>query len=538
MILTEKSKRQTITADLFLFPHQEAILNRLVEVESTPKNETLVGFLTDAPGTGKSFPLLALMLLEKQKFGKTQNLIVIPHSLHEQWISYIQRFSKDLTFASLMYYGDITSLYFDARALFEYDILITTATYFPIISQTIRDIKSYFARVIIDEIDSISFFTDTKIPTLALWLVSATAELTKEGKYHKIVKTDYNTITCQKEFIQKSIRLPPLVEKHHDCFNIQSFILNKLPHLTLDKEINALEFSKLDLKFYKHSISSYIETFKCIYIDNCLEISSIISSVASISRKMGHPDLQKKLLNGVAQETRTIAGEVFTFDAIKGTDWKNKRYQELSENVKKIALECCNKLCPLCGESFKEDSVRSQKTCCNKTIYHKQCILDWEKVYNKCPECWKQLTFSEGNSPLPPVDLTSTNISKDKIQTLEEIIHQESSKKPNWSMIVFSDYVGSFNQIKIMFDEKKFSYTEIEGDQLVIAKALDDFKKGEKNILLVHSKHYGGGLNLEFADSMVLFHKTCRNAQLIGRSQRYGRKIPLTVHYLTYKWEK
>ena len=51
-------------------------------------------------------------------------------------------------------------------------------------------------------------------------------------------------------------------------------------------------------------------------------------------------------MNGVEQETRTIAGEVLTFDAIKGTDWKNKRYQELNENVKKITIECFNKLCP------------------------------------------------------------------------------------------------------------------------------------------------------------------------------------------------
>jgi SNF2 family DNA or RNA helicase len=531
-ILNEKSKRQTIEADLFLFPHQEAILNRLIEIETAPRVETLVGLLTDPPGSGKSFPLLALMLLEKKKFGKTQNLIVIPHSLHEQWIGYIKRFSKDLTFASLMYYGDITSLFYDARALFEYDILITTSSCFPMIAQTVRDIKAYFGRVIIDEIDSISFFTDTKVPAISVWLVSATAELTCEGKYKDYIK-DQNKIECEPDFIKKSIRLPVPIIKHHNCFNLHFSILNEIS--THNKELNALEFSEIHLNYYNHSITSSIDSLKSIYIDSSLEMNSLIGSIESLSRKMAVPELQKRLQVGVKEEVRKIGGLDLTLDSIKGANWKNKRYTELKSTLKKFSELCCNKLCPLCGIEFGNDSIRLEKTCCNKTVYHEKCLMDWENLHKKCPECWKDLTYTSDN--LKQIEIHTSNYT-DKLDELQEVIKLESSKKPNWKMLIFSDYVGTFNQIKTLFDVQGINYAELEGNQIIIADSLDKFKNGDANILLIHSQHYGGGLNLEFSDSIVLFHKTKRNEQLIGRAQRYGRKTQLFIHHLLYVWEK
>lgn len=529
--LNEKSKRMQIEADLFLFPHQEAILNRLIEIETSPRHETLVGLLTDPPGSGKSFPLLALMLLEKKKFGKTQNLLVIPHSLHEQWIGYIQKFSKDLTFASLMYYGDITSLFYDARALFEYDILITTSSCFPMIAQTVRDIKAYFSRVVIDEIDSISFFTETKVPAITVWLVSATAELTCEGKYKDYIKNQ-NKIQCESDFINKSIKLPPPIIKHHNCFNQHFSVLNGLS--SHKDELNALEFSTIHLSHYNHSITSSADALKSIYIDMCLEMGSLISSIESLSRKMALPELQKRLHDGVQEEHRKMAGYDVKFDSIKGANWKNKRYLELKETLKKFSELCYNKICPLSGQVLDNNSIRVEKTSGTRTVYLESALMDWERIHGKCPETWGKLEYTSDN--LKPVETIISNY-KDKLDQLQEVISTESTKKKNWKMLIFSDYVGTFNQIKDLFDKTGTKYAELEGNQIVIADALDKFKNGDTNILLIHSQHYGGGLNLEFSDSIVLFHKTKRNEQLIGRAQRYGRKTQLTIHHLLYVWE-
>jgi len=534
-MLNEQSKRLQIDSNIQLFPHQQAILQRLIEIETSPRNETLIGVLTDPPGTGKSYPLLALMLLEKRKFGKTQNLLVIPASLHEQWLHYISSFSKELKVASLMYYGDITSLFYDARALYSYDILITTANHFPVIAQTVRDIKTFFSRVIIDEIDSISFFTSTKIPAITVWLISATAELTNDGEYKKYIK-DENKVECNKDFILKSIRLPKERVMEHNCFNYHLSLLKELVTPEDLKGLNAYNFNTCKLFYEKGNCDDNKDVLGSIYRNNCLEVSSILDTIQFQSRKMVHSNLQSNLKLGIPERKEQFGSLEVTFNKIEGIEEKNQKYKKLQLQLKKFSEICHNKLCPLCGVLFTNGTERVSKSCCNNTVYHKSCLEDWLTLNNKkCPECWKDIVYTNETNKIETIQLP---LYKDKLEEMESIISQESSKSSNWKMLIFSDYIDSFIVIKTLLDKLNVKYVQLEGDQIVIAKSLEEFHNGDSNILLLHSQQYGGGLNLEFANSIILFHKTIRNEQLIGRAQRYGRKDQLVIHHLLYSWER
>jgi len=93
-LLTQHSPRHTNTqhANILLKDHQLAMLYKCQEIE----RQSQFVIMSDSPGTGKSYVVLANILFEKITTGKTQNLIVIPYNLHTQWINYIKTYSKYL----------------------------------------------------------------------------------------------------------------------------------------------------------------------------------------------------------------------------------------------------------------------------------------------------------------------------------------------------------------------------------------------------------------------------------------------------------
>jgi SNF2 family DNA or RNA helicase len=503
------------------------------------RTETMVGVLLDRAGFGKSFPLLALMLHEKRTFGKTQNLLVIPHNIHQQWLDYIEAFSDELTVQSLMYYGDVTGLFYDMSIIDDYDILITTETFFPMIAQTVRDIDTYFARVIIDEVDTISIFTDTEIPALAVWLVSATAKLTSDGSYAKYIKQGH-TIQCTEDFISKSIHLPLPLVKNHRCFNeyiniLQGVVVNKLP-------LYALDTSEYKFRYFNKHISSFKDLLLIFYNDFALELQTLQESLDNMSKRSIHPEVKKRLNYGVAESTVVMTNgrqtEKIKTTKIDGLLEKEQRYETVKSHMRKITDGCYKRICPLCAEYFAETSELEKVTivCCNQVMYHTNCLtLYTNKSNGRCPGCVKKIVVG------PSIDLIETPKTgyKDKIDTLNDIIMEEKSKgerSKNFRMLIFSDYVGSFVPIKQILERNGIAYGEMGGNLLDINEALEDFTTSVTPVLLVHSQ-YGAGSNLEMASSIVLLHKTPRQEQLEGRAQRLGRDTQLTIHHLLYTTE-
>jgi SNF2 family DNA or RNA helicase len=187
-------------------------------------------------------------------------------------------------------------------------------------------------------------------------------------------------------------------------------------------------------------------------------------------------------------------------------------------------------------------------TCCQiKVIFHKSCLVNYSaKNFNKCPVCTQRLTYEdEGDARVvfSGVGVNTSTKTKTKIDQLTEIINEKErmnvvNGKPNWKMLIFSDYMGSFDSIKILLEQRGIKYGEMGGNLLDINDFLEDFSKVNSNlrVLLVHSQ-YGAGSNLEIATDVVLVHKTPRQVQLEGRAQRLGRKGPLTIHHLLYSGE-
>ena len=106
--------------------------------------------------------------------------------------------------------------------------------------------------------------------------------------------------------------------------------------------------------------------------------------------------------------------------------------------------------------------------------------------------------------------------------------------------MIFSAYENSFTNITPILDKLEIQYDYLKGNGYQINAIIDRYKNGSVKVLLVNTRQYGSGLNLENTTDVILFHKfdTEIEKQVIGRAQRFGRKEPLHVHYLLYENEK
>jgi len=75
-------------------------------------------------------------------------------------------------------------------------------------------------------------------------------------------------------------------------------------------------------------------------------------------------------------------------------------------------------------------------------------------------------------------------------------------------------------------------YATIKGNS--VNETIRKYRSDELDALLVNSRNYGSGLNLENTTDVILFHKfeNQLEQQIIGRAQRPGRTSVLNVWYL------
>lgn len=525
IVLDASSPKLDVHSNIRLFPHQQALVAKMIEMETAPRKETFIGVLKDPPGSGKSFPLLALMLYEKRQFGRTQNLLVIPHNIHQQWLKYIADFSNELNATSLMYYGDVTALFYDARPLMEYDILITTSTFYDMVTSTISSIGVWFNRVVMDEIDSIAFFTMARVPSQSVWLVSASAELTKSGAYMEHARK--NGIVCDPVFIKRSINLPPPLIEHHTCYNPYVDILQKdILGKGKMKSVHAVDFSPFRFEYLRNEnmISNPKQLLSATFSDHCLALHSTVDSIKTLEKGAKYQTYLPEMLG------KTVAKKA-----------------QLEKVIGNILTAVGRSRCPMCCDCYAETVLvgtdRKQKervsTKCCSLLCHKECMEKWLQKTPRCPRCCKECKIDE-EYLLPDVEpvtpLAPPNPLQDKMEEFALVLEKET-KRPNYRILIFTDMTGTFLKVIHVLKKHGLDYGEIEGNQYTMDGAMADYKTGKRPILLVDAQSYGAGMNMEMTTSVIIMHKTERELQIIGRAQRLGRTEQLHVHHLLYQGE-
>jgi len=147
--LNESSKKLHIADNPFkikLKSHQEALLYRVLELDDkASKTQVPFGIMSDKPGSGKTFVVLAMIYYSVKFFNSHgANIIVVPHNIYTQWINAIDSFlGKTLKYVCLIEYNEINQLYTNNAILNNNDIIITTHLIYDIYKKIIKTLILY-----------------------------------------------------------------------------------------------------------------------------------------------------------------------------------------------------------------------------------------------------------------------------------------------------------------------------------------------------------------------------------------------------------
>lgn len=517
---TNLKECQPELAKIQLKPHQLAMLKKCIDIEKTKHK---YGIMKDLPGAGKTYVLLSMILLDKEK---KPNIIVVPQNIYTQWQNAIKNFSDNLKYATFIDYHQITSLYFNPSFNKDLDIILTTPLYFNIIIDALQTSTKLINRIIIDEIDSIDFLLTKNFSSNMLWLVSASFD----NKQYELLKKmnlkpeilNQVTCICNTEFVKSGFPLEEL--------NIETIICKTsyLDHILSDvlsynelNAANALDFSQIKYTHQQHIATNEKEALDYLVTD--LQASIELETINLL-------DCEIRLKKSI--ESDTIQAEI---NAI------HKKLKKIHHKLDCISERLSeNNMCVICYDNFKPSTSKVITKCCQNSFCNK-CIYLWYCKNITCPYCRVKININEHVLiKLDDYEIEveeEINDRKNKLDTLKSLLEN----KVNNNIIIFSNYTTIFKEIAKLLQKLNISYIELDGGNISdIDNTINKYKTGNVRILMSNSAFYGCGMNLENTSDIIFMHKinSSMKEQVIGRAQRPGRIGKLNVYQLHHENEQ
>jgi hypothetical protein len=127
---------------------------------------------------------------------------------------------------------------------------------------------------------------------------------------------------------------------------------------------------------------------------------------------------------------------------------------------------------------------------------------------------------------------TPSDPSKIKLTVFKKDICKRIKSDPQSKWLIFNDNASSLYHAYDLLKSNDIRNIMLDGgNDTAIAKAIDQYKNGNVQALLLNSKMEGAGMNLENTSHLLFMHKTDPRLveQVVGRAQRFGRKGALTI---------
>lgn len=595
---------QPANIGIVLKDHQLTIAHRCIEYENrniklsefasiaervAPADNftTNIGVIGDRVGSGKSYVVLSIIksnnicnndktvirssglnnivfYLRNQKEVIKTNLIVVPFSLCTQWEGYIKMFKGDMTYKIVNKSKTISEMVGKVMdSIKNLDIILVTSTFYNKFADIVKRENIKFQRIFYDEADNININNCAQLDANFYWFVTASygnilypkgfakqerslnryiwcADGLKANGFIKNIFTDLNysvphsimktlIVKNAEAYVQKSIELPPTRVYTIKC---KTPVMISLLNGIVDKNIisclnagdvqRALQFINPTQRLTEDNIVSAVVEKYSLQLNNIRVRKSILDQI----HYDDPAEKARELQNLDAKEAELEKSINLIKDRIKGGD-----------------------MCYIC---YEEHDNKTIVKCCQNSFCFK-CINMWLARKANCPLCKSRLTseelyvLTEESTPIPtktPEQIKLETIgnvpgfscSFEKFKNLETLL----KSKKNDKVLIFSCYDSSFDNIYPILQSNNISYDYLKGNGNHINNVIDKYKNGNVNVLLVNTRYYGSGFNMENTSDIIMFHKfdTEIEKQVIGRAQRFGRTSPLNIWYLLHENEK
>lgn len=599
------SSSSALGVPLFLHQATDVAAMRVMETEAIPIScspfqnnsvkafmKTAVGLLADAPGSGKSFTMLAHVATrpvvdtrmrqsqpqhaqfaadgaststpessEEQYYTERttslffdkvhitymrssvkmveSNIFLVPRGTLRQWLSYAQDLAR---IPSEQILAIKTPNVVNSRLLEEvmegkYRYIFVTDTSYREFRQMARNSNDFttFQRFIIDEADSIHIPSFSPMRATFTWFVTANYENLNRRActvfIRKLFADTYDRSFSYYRGIEKE-----LVVRSTDDFVRQSL---HLPPMNVRSVLARA--SSLMTSLREHVSSEVMEAIYACDVASataklgCSAATSEDGLISAITERYKH---EIEVLNN-AMRTAPISSLQTLHQRISETESK---IDNIVQRVRQV--ECC----PI---SLDEIQVKAVTPCC-QNAFEFRCLAQALQRSARCPMCKTPTQASDiivktrddgEEEPVLSREQQRQREYRERVpfkNKAEAVRHElgEALRDPNAKVLVFSSY-NMDNVIDYTRGIAGGMLREIKGATSVIDKYITDFHNGRLRVLLLNANHFGAGLNLECATHIITLHSMSddKYQQLVGRAQRPGRTGPLSVINVRYEGE-
>lgn len=484
------------------------------------------------------------------------NIIVVPHTIFSQWENSIKTYTTIPHFA--IKNRKTNDKFWEDYKLSDLregkcQIVLVTNKFYRIFSEHGFGNNVSVSRVIFDEVDTLSIPRNGKIVSNFYWGVTASYSnvinmYNNSGNYfpnagfirdlfisfrslwqsgqsgitqneRRLVRSEL-FIRNSDEFIESSFHLPEIQFNIHPCdAPVMISVLNGVVSAEVMNLLNAGD------------VNAAIESVSCVKVDTKVSLIDVVTS-----------EFQKELHNA------NIAYKAALEFHYSSESAKKKSLERHEEEIAKLESKITDlrsrvedsDMCPVCCDEIENCTITR---CCNNSFCF-ECITKSISLLKTCPVCRATMrqddlivvTDTAGGEKEP---------EQKKIEKRDAFQHIIDANK-KWSeetghackYLVYSDSYYSLDNGYSVLYENGIRSAVIKGSIGAVTNTINKYRENtnELQALMVNSRYAASGMNLENTTDVVIWHSMERNkiAQIIGRAQRPGRKLPLRVHFLSY----
>ena len=528
-----------------LFPHQltaihymeEKEKNKIVQVTNNIEMKFAMGIYSDITGYGKTLSVIGLILRDKMEWDiKTKykryeqscyigggiisgertyefkkinsTLILANNSIINQWI-------EELNNTTLKIYIITKNKDIDNFKIDNDDVIIVTPSMYNKLIVQYRD--HIWKRFIYDEPSHTYIPAMKKFNAGFSWFITATPNLLLS---RRCWGNGYLSSVFSNYFFTFDI-LRMILVKNDDNYVKSSYVLP-----------STEEFYHFCYQPMYHMVRDYID-FETSRMIEAGDISSAIHRLGGNSTSNIIDVITDRKKEQIDSLNLRIQYHIRRNNNIRVERLKNQR-EKLEKEIDKLEEKFKERLSESCSVCMDKLDKPVLVPCC-QNIFCGGCVLEWMKNNSSCPLCrtsidTSDLIYIETNNQ-------ETNIEKDKNEkqlTKPEKIIEIVKGKENGKFIIFSEFDETFNIIRDVLTENDIIFKEIKGHASTRKKNIRLFKEGKVRVLFLNSNYNGAGINLQESTDIILYHDMNEDMkkQIIGRANRIGRKLQLSVHYL------
>lgn len=462
-----------------------------------------------------------------------KSLLIVPHSLVHQWRNEMDALGVpyvDLSIWPPARRKNITDA--DTHLINAANILLCSSTKLAHFANILSKLR--FARIIHDEVLTASVKAVSCLKRDFTWLLSATP-IELKNKDSKRQYEPWNscysnmelvTVRCTDAFIDSTVTLPEVEKIRHDCDD--TWIIATLLSATGFQRRALIDALKADdiseaVRLIGGGARTPLELVKSLINDLEEKFSAVSTRILTLESDLSLPISAE----AEVRTRRQVASLLERRDSLR------VQQESLTEKIRAVPDEHC----PICFDPF-ESPIFMQ--CCTNLICL-ECMTNIIKNAHgasSCPMCRQHTDFDRMTLVVKDGKQPKDCRVKTKKATIMNLLEEGKGK----SFLIFSNYDGAF---KLQTDFKDMGVTahRLVGTGPTIQKLIADHRSGKFQVLMINSKNFGSGLNLQYVDEIIIYHDVGKfvETQVIGRVCRMGRdssKPPIRVHQLLYKSER